>query len=197
MAYDKPNLNNNQKKFCEEYARCGNATQSAIAAGYSIKSAGYTGSILLKNPKVQTYLDIVRKENTKSTQKSLGIMSAEEVLERLSHIARGEAREEFFSKSGKVLTRQADLTAQNRALELLGRTHALFSDKVQYDKIDMGWFRDLNNEGPEEVGEFPAGTEDDTEVKIAEAMAELEQEDKEKAKEESELENAKASQRAV
>lgn len=42
-----------QEKFAIEYARTGNATQSAIVAGYSPNSAEVQGCRLLKNDKVR------------------------------------------------------------------------------------------------------------------------------------------------
>lgn len=43
--------------FVTEYIKSGNATQSAIAAGYSEKTAYSQGSRLLKNDEVQQYLN--------------------------------------------------------------------------------------------------------------------------------------------
>lgn len=56
-------LSGKQKTFCEEYHLTGNATQSAIKAGYSpkLKSAEAMGSRLLSNDKVGKYLEELRK----------------------------------------------------------------------------------------------------------------------------------------
>ena len=48
-------LNPKQKKFVEEYLRIGNATEAAIGAGYSPRSAASWGSRLLDLPEVQAY----------------------------------------------------------------------------------------------------------------------------------------------
>lgn len=45
-----------QRKFCENYVKTGNATQSAIAAGYSENSARSTASDLLHDDNVLGYL---------------------------------------------------------------------------------------------------------------------------------------------
>lgn len=45
-----------QKRFCEEYLIDLNATQAAIRAGYSPKTAEQTASRLLRNVKVQEYI---------------------------------------------------------------------------------------------------------------------------------------------
>lgn len=44
------------QRFCEEYLLTGNATKSAIAAGYSATSAYVTGPRLLENVAVRQYL---------------------------------------------------------------------------------------------------------------------------------------------
>ena len=57
-------LNQKQKMFCEKYQLTGNATQSAIDAGYSAncKSAEVISSRLLSNVKVKQYLEELRKQ---------------------------------------------------------------------------------------------------------------------------------------
>lgn len=50
--YSKDMTLNRQERFAQEYVRTLNATKSAIAAGYSEKSAHSTGCTLLKTPKV-------------------------------------------------------------------------------------------------------------------------------------------------
>lgn len=47
-----PSLNIRQSRFVAEYIKTGNATQSAIAAGYSPKTAHVQGHDLLRNPKL-------------------------------------------------------------------------------------------------------------------------------------------------
>ncbi|MBF0300149.1 MAG: terminase small subunit [Oligoflexia bacterium] len=49
MGFD---LSQKQKTFIESYLISGNATRSAIEAGYSAKSAYKTGSRLLKNVQI-------------------------------------------------------------------------------------------------------------------------------------------------
>lgn len=53
-ADEKPSsLTTKQRRFCEEYAKDFNATQAAIRAGYSEKTAGVQGYRLLKNAQIQ------------------------------------------------------------------------------------------------------------------------------------------------
>lgn len=49
-------LTDKQKRFCDEYLIDLNATQAAIRAGYSPKTAEQTASRLLRNVKVQEYI---------------------------------------------------------------------------------------------------------------------------------------------
>ena len=50
-------LSARQELFCLEYIRDGNATQAAIRAGYSPKTAYSTGQRLLKNVEVRARID--------------------------------------------------------------------------------------------------------------------------------------------
>ena len=49
-------MNEKQKRFCEEYLIDCNATQAAIRAGYSEKTAGSQAFDLLKKPEIQNYI---------------------------------------------------------------------------------------------------------------------------------------------
>lgn len=73
-------MNNRQKRFVEEYLVDFNATQAAIRAGYSQKTARSIASALL------TKLDI-------SEAISERLMSADEVIARLTDIARGDIKD--------------------------------------------------------------------------------------------------------
>lgn len=62
MKMAKGELTEMQEKFCIEYAELGNATASAINAGYSKNSAGVQGSRLMKDVKIQRRIAEVRAE---------------------------------------------------------------------------------------------------------------------------------------
>jgi phage terminase small subunit len=49
------------KKFVSSYIKNFNATEAAIAAGYSKKSASFTGSIMLKEPKVREAIEAAER----------------------------------------------------------------------------------------------------------------------------------------
>lgn len=84
----KHKLTTKQKRFAEEYIKCGNATQAAINAGYSAKTAYRIGADNLRKPQMKSYIDAISKHISKKT-----IMDAQEALELLTKIARGEEME--------------------------------------------------------------------------------------------------------
>ncbi len=77
-----------QKKFADEYIKSGNATQSAIKAGYSKKTAYQCGAENLRKPQIKKYIER-RMEEIESER----IMSATEAVQLLTSIARGEVKE--------------------------------------------------------------------------------------------------------
>lgn len=67
-------LNEKQKQFCNEYLFDFNGTQSAIRAGYSLKSAYSIANENLKKPEIQNYLKELiesRNERVQITQDEL------------------------------------------------------------------------------------------------------------------------------
>ena len=56
------NVNARKERFCLEYAASGNATQAAIAAGYSSKTARSQGQRLLTNVDIKTRIEEIQQE---------------------------------------------------------------------------------------------------------------------------------------
>lgn len=79
-------LSEKQKRFADEYIKTGNATQSAKVAGY--KQPHVQGSQNLEKLSVKTYID-EKLEQLASKR----IMSAQQALELLTKIAKGEEKE--------------------------------------------------------------------------------------------------------
>ena len=102
-----------QKKFCDEYLKDRNATQAAIRAGYSKKTARSIGSENLTKPDIKAYIeqqfDLIHNDD---------IASAEEVMEYLSATMRNKENGE---------------RVRLRAAELLGKAHGIFTDKVDVE----------------------------------------------------------------
>lgn len=81
-------LTEKQKKFADYYIELGNATQASISAGYAKRSAQQIGAENLLKPVIKTYID-ERLEQLASER----IMSAQEILERLTLIAKAQITE--------------------------------------------------------------------------------------------------------
>ena len=84
-------MNERQRRFADEYIKTGNATQAAINAGYSEKTANRIASQNLSKLDIKSYIDEQMKE---VHQKN--IMDATEALYILSEIARGNRDEEVL-----------------------------------------------------------------------------------------------------
>lgn len=79
-----------QRLFADEYIKSGNATQSAIKAGYNVKSAKVIGAQNLSKLNVKAYIDAKMAEI-----ESHKIADAKEVLQYLTRVLRGEEKEEI------------------------------------------------------------------------------------------------------
>ena len=89
----KSKLTTKQKKWADEYIKTGNATQSAINAGYSEKTAKQIGTENLAKPVLKTYI-AKQLEKIESDK----IMGAKEALQLLTSIARGEGHTKQLMK---------------------------------------------------------------------------------------------------
>ena len=85
-------LNARQQEFVNQYLSTFNATQAAIAAGYSEKTAHSIGWENLRKPEIAEAI----KKRLNATA-----MTADEVLMRLADYARGDMRD-FLTDSGDI-----------------------------------------------------------------------------------------------
>ena len=121
-------MNTKQEMFVNEYLIDYNATQAAIRAGYSERTARSIGQQLL------TKLDIKKaiKEQREKIQND-NIATAKDVEEFLSLAMNDEIEEEqvLMSPNGEVCLVVKKLSGKDRikAAELMGKRHALFTDK--------------------------------------------------------------------
>lgn len=122
-------LTERQRRFCEEYLIDGNASQAAIRAGYSKRSATVVSTTLMKNPRVQARLKELLDE-----LHSAKVADAQEVLEYLTSIMRGEQREQTLQLIGDGMQdiTAIDVAAKDRlkAAELLGKRYGIFKENV-------------------------------------------------------------------
>ena len=142
-----------QQRFCDEYLIDLNATQAAIRAGYSEKTAAVIATENLKKPNIKEYL-----ENRMAEKESELIADQDEVLRYLTAVMRREMMESVVvtlqsktekwvndEQTGKlkkqtvteespaVVPIPAKLSDANKAAELLGKRYSLFTDKVNID----------------------------------------------------------------
>lgn len=131
-------LTDKQKRFVDEYLIDCNATQAAIRAGYSEKTAEVIGSRLLRNVKVS---EVIQKQMNDKRKEA--IMKQDEVLELLTSIARGEEQKYKSTKRKKTNgnetksetsgTSTPQMEERLKALELIGKRYSMFTDKQQVD----------------------------------------------------------------
>ena len=112
-----------QRLFADEYIKSGNATQSYIKAGYSVKSekvAGVNATRMLGNARVKSYIEAKMAEI-----ESHKIMDAKEAMQLLTSIARGETKETVIISAGPDVfeeKKEADLKTRISAIkEILKR----------------------------------------------------------------------------
>lgn len=111
-----------QRRFVQEYIIDSNGTQAALRAGYARRTARSTASTLLTKPNVKQYLALLQADLEAKSK-----LSAEQILERITSIA----------DNPKERTEN-----RLRALELLGKNKAMWTDKVierhdtSRDKLD-------------------------------------------------------------
>ncbi|MGG7160226.1 terminase small subunit [Clostridium baratii] len=122
-----------QKAFAEYYIETGNATESAIKAGYSKKTARVIGQENLLKPALKSYIDEKMKE-----LEDQRIAKADEVLKYLTRVIRGEETEQVvvtenigdFMSEARVVNKELSARDKIKAAELLGKRYRLFVDKV-------------------------------------------------------------------
>lgn len=122
-----------QKRFCLEYTNTGNATQSAINAGYAEKTARSQGQRLLKQDSVQAYLLELSEE-----MKSSKIATASEMQEKLTSIIRGEFQEEVIVVEGcgngmsQTVTKMKKPSVKDiiQAVNTLAKMQGIFTDRT-------------------------------------------------------------------
>lgn len=120
-------LTEKQKRFCEEYVKTGNATQSYINAGYSATTrevAEANARKLLGNN--SAVIEYIKELNSKIVSSTIADM--EEVKQFWTNVMRNE---------------EADLKDRLKASEYIAKTNAAFIDK-QEQKIESEGTLDIS-----------------------------------------------------
>lgn len=131
-----------QQRFCDEYLIDLNATQAAIRAGYSKKTARKIGQENMTKPDIRQRIDARMAE-----KESELIADQDEVLKYLTAVMRGQSRSSVvvvestgdFMSQAREMEKAPDEKERLRAAELLGKRYGLYTDRVE-EKVDM----DLN-----------------------------------------------------
>ena len=142
-----------QQRFVDEYLIDLNATQAAIRAGYSEKTAQEQASRLLSNVMVRQAIEQRKKDREKRTE-----ITQDKVLNEISKIAFGDARnvmswgpdgltlkdsEEISDTDAAFVAEVSETTTEHggtlklktndklKALELLGKHLGLFKENIE------------------------------------------------------------------
>lgn len=122
-----------QQRFCDEYLIDLNATQAAIRAGYSERTAYSTAAENMTKPVIKDYISARMAEKEEAL-----IAKQDEVLKYLTAVMRGEtesstvvieAQEDGTTAAREMQKRPAE-SERLRAAELLGKRYGLYTDKV-------------------------------------------------------------------
>lgn len=128
-----------QRRFCDEYLIDLNATQAAIRAGYSKKTACSIGNENLMKPEIKRYIDERMAEKDKEL-----IADQDEVLKYLTSVLRGKSRSSVvvvestgdFCSEAREMEKAPDEKERLKAAELLGKRYGLYTDRIEQD-VDM------------------------------------------------------------
>lgn len=144
-------LTEKQKQFVCEYLIDLNATQAAIRAGYSAKTADQQGSRMLANVKVQQAISQAMAERSRRTginQDRVVLELARMALVKMTDIvdSHGQIKEDATdddlaciesikykkseSDSGTSVEREVRIGSKLKALELLGKHLGMWNDKL-------------------------------------------------------------------
>lgn len=139
-----------QKRFVQEYLIDLNATQAAIRAGYSRKTAGVIGDENLKKPYIREAIEEKLKQIDEEKT-----ADAKEIREFWTMVMRGEEKDTVlrYDNEGHQVETEINVSMKDRirASELMGKSFAMFTDKVD-SNVDMDLHIEVEYEdtGPSE-----------------------------------------------
>ncbi|HET7153364.1 MAG TPA: terminase small subunit [Candidatus Kapabacteria bacterium] len=115
-------LNSKHETFCREYLVDLNATQAAIRAGYSGKTATVIAAGMMRMPEVKARIDELKKERFAQLE-----IDSYYVLIRLKRIVEEALGEQEPKKEISARQKQYSVYAAIRALELIGKYLGMFT----------------------------------------------------------------------
>lgn len=144
-----------QERFVEEYLIDLNATQAAIRAGYSPKTANEQGARLLAKVSIQAAVSKAQAERSRRTGinqdrvllelAKVAFLNPVDVIDMDGATIRGEANRDdtaciasvkvktIPTDDGQITEREVKVYDKLKALELLGKHLGMFTDKVKVD----------------------------------------------------------------
>ena len=133
-------LTQKQRRFIDEYIISGNATQAAIKAGYSKKTAAVTATENLRKPNIKAEIE---KRNAEIQSEKTADMT--EVMEYLTSVMRGEQTESVATSKGVFPGVEVSAKDRIKAAELIGKRNGAWTDKKEINgdlsiEIGMGVF---------------------------------------------------------
>ena len=128
-----------QQRFCDEYLIDLNATQAAIRAGYSKKTANRIGTENLSKLVIREYI-----ENRMAEKEAALIANQDEVLKYLTSVLRGQSKSTEIvieglgdgSTKARKMEKEPSEKDKLKAAELQGKRYGLYTEKVE-EKVDM------------------------------------------------------------
>ncbi|MCF0260646.1 MAG: terminase small subunit [Erysipelotrichaceae bacterium] len=121
-------MTDKQRRFCEEYLKDRNATQAAIRAGYSKRTAKQIGNSLLQNKESDLW-KYIQQETERL--KSEAVADAQEIMEFLTSDMRGEKSDEVLAMDGTVVQLKAPTKDRIKAADSLGTRYGMWTDRKE------------------------------------------------------------------
>lgn len=147
----KGKLTDKQQKFVDEYLIDLNATQAAIRAGYSVKTANEQGARLLANVSIQEAISKAMAERSKRTGVNqdrvvlelakIAFVRMTDVVDSNGKIKQGASADDLSciesikykesdNEFGGSVEREVKIASKLKALELLGKHLGMWNDKL-------------------------------------------------------------------
>ena len=123
-------MNERQQRFVDFYIQTGNASEAARLSGYSKRIANRIGTENLSKPVIKKAIEARLKE-----LESQRVADAQEVLEHLTAVVRGEMTEEVVTQSGKKFVVTVSEKDKLKAADMLLKVAGVYRDKLDV-KVD-------------------------------------------------------------
>ncbi|HPY89060.1 MAG TPA: terminase small subunit, partial [Spirochaetota bacterium] len=127
-------LTNKEEKFIEYYIQTYNGTLAIKKAGYDVANDQVASVMAYENLRKPHIIEAIRNRTQRDNVRLK--LTTDEILELMTKIALGEERDMIVvTHKDKVIKKQikAQLKDRLKAIELLGRANAMFTDKIATD----------------------------------------------------------------